>query len=153
MKKCLTVIFLIWSGYLFAQKKPYAIWKTLKDVKIKTQYDATKKYEVDVPIFGNKVKALHGKIITVKGYLLPIEAYTKQGFFILSALPYNLCYFCGASGPETVMEVTAKRKIKYSDKPIVLRGKLLLNAKDVDHLMYRLENAVVVKPQFETIQK
>lgn len=148
MKQLLTIclIILLYTATTQAQN-PYATWKLLKDVKIKTKYDPVKKYEVDVPIFGNKVKAMHGKTITIKGYLIPIEAYTKQGFFILSALPYNLCYFCGGAGPDTVMEVATKQKIKYTDKPIILRGKLLLNANDVDHLMYRLQGAKVVETE------
>ncbi|EAY24319.1 hypothetical protein [Microscilla marina] len=146
MKKLLILIYFIALGSpgLYAQN-PYAVWKTLKDTQIKTKYDSQKRYEVDIPLFGSKVKALNGKSITIKGYLIPIEAYTKQGFFILSALPYNLCYFCGGAGPETVMEVTSQQKIKYTDKPIVLKGILKLNATNPNHLMYRLQNAVVVR--------
>ncbi|WP_299457861.1 hypothetical protein [uncultured Microscilla sp.] len=146
MKKLLILIYFIALGSpgLYAQN-PYAVWKTLKDIQIKTKYDSQKRYEVDIPLFGSKVKALNGKSITIKGYLIPIEAYTKQGFFILSALPYNLCYFCGGAGPETVMEVTSTQKIKYTDKPIVLKGILKLNATDPNHLLYRLQNAVVVR--------
>jgi hypothetical protein len=143
-KKVILIALFTFAHVAIYAQNPYRLWKTLKDIQIKTKYDPEKKYEVDIPVFGSKVKALNGKTITIKGYLIPIEAYTKQGFFILSALPYNLCYFCGGAGPETVMEVTAKQKIKYSDKPIILRGKLRLNAQDPDHLMYRLENAVVV---------
>lgn len=144
-KVILTIALLVFVSMTLYAQKPYDLWKTLKDIQIKTKYDSEKKYQVDIPVFGNKVKALDGKTVVIKGYLIPIEAYTKQGFFILSALPYNLCYFCGGAGPETVMEVTTKQKVKYSDKPIVLKGRLKLNAQDPDHLMYRLQNAVIVR--------
>lgn len=61
-----------------------------------------------------------------------------------SAYPYNMCFFCGGAGPETVMEVTANDPVKYSTSRITLRGKLQLNDADINKLMYQLTDAELV---------
>jgi hypothetical protein len=125
---------------------PEAIWKTLGKVAFKMKKDELMGYDVEIPIFSKEVKALAGQTITIKGYIIPVEGYKAQGYFVFSAYPYNLCYFCGGAGKETVMEVFTKKgtTIKYTAKPITIRGKLVLNAKDINKLMYLLEDAVLV---------
>jgi len=99
-----------------------------------------------VPVFSDEVKALENKEITIKGYIIPVEGYKSHKEFIFSAFPYNLCFFCGGAGPETVMEVSAVEGVKYSTEPIILKGKLELNSKDINRLMYSLSNARMVSP-------
>lgn len=113
-------------------------WESLADVKFKSRM--VDGYEIDSPVFGSKVKALQSKQIYLKGYVLPLEVGDKKQF-IFSLYPYNLCYFCGGAGPETVVEVQAKSPIAYCIKPIIIKGRLRLNAKDYNHLMYILEDA------------
>lgn len=120
-------------------------WETLSQVTIQTKWDANHRYQFDYPIFSKSVKSLEGKEITVKGYIIPLEEMQGQKFFILSALPFNLCYFCGGAGPETVMEVNSLKEIPYTSKPITIRGIIKLNDSDFNHLMYILSNAVLVE--------
>lgn len=123
------------------------MWATLSKVTFKKVYDDIIGYEKDVPIFSKAIKALNGKEITIKGYIIPVEGYKKQNYFVFSAFPYNMCYFCGGAGPETVMEVFTPKgtSIKYTAKPITIKGKLVLNSKDVSKLMYLLDEATLVK--------
>ena len=125
-----------------AQNSYEGVWKTLGKVSFKTKKQD--KYEIDYPVFSSEVKALQGKTIVVKGYIIPLSELDGQSYFVFSALPYNLCYFCGSAGPETVMEVYSRQKIPYTSKPIKMKGKLRLNNTDSDHLMYILEDAVKV---------
>lgn len=118
-----------------------SVWKTLANVKYKTRYDEVLKYEVDYPDFAEEIEALEGKTIEVKGYMVPLEEYLGSKFFVLSALPYNVCFFCGAAGPETVMEIYTKVEIDFTEKPVRLKGRLELNDNDYDHLMYILRDA------------
>ena len=60
-----------------------------------------------------KSRPLPGKEIVIKGYIIPVEGYKSHKEFILSAFPYNMCFFCGGAGPETVMEVEASEPVKY----------------------------------------
>lgn len=129
------------------QQNPEGMWKKLSNVTFKTKKDPMLGYDVDIPIFGKEVKALAGKTIEIRGYIIPVEGYRAQGYFVFSAYPYNLCYFCGGAGPETVMEVFTKKgtTVKYTAKPITIKGKLVLNSKDVNKLMYLLEGATLVE--------
>jgi hypothetical protein len=60
---------------------------------------------------------------------------------MLSSLPLNACFFCGVGGPETVIEVNLKSPVKYTDKPVEIRGVLELNDTDPDKMIYQLNSA------------
>ncbi|MEM6265451.1 MAG: hypothetical protein AAGI38_23315 [Bacteroidota bacterium] len=119
------------------------VWRTLFKVGYDKVVDKDLGYEVMYPIFPEEVMALNGKEITITGYIIPLE--DDIGYFAFSAFPYENCFFCGNAGMETVMEVYAKKPLKYSPKAITIRGKLKINEEDiVSHLMYILEDAVLV---------
>ncbi len=123
-----------------AQSSP-PLWKTLAKITYKKEYDDLLGFKVDVPVFSDDIKALAGKEVTVKGYIIPTEGYKSHTEFIFSAFPYSMCFFCGGAGPETVMEVYSKDPIKYTTDPIIIKGKLELNDSDVNRLMYILKDA------------
>jgi len=123
------------------------VWKTLEKVTYKKHFDETLGLYVDKPVFSSIIKKLNKKTVTVKGYIIPLEGYQDQNYFVFSKFPYNMCFFCGGAGPETVMEVEMKKgkEIKYTSKMITITGKLNLNDDNVDRLMYILEDASIVK--------
>jgi len=84
-------------------------------------------------------------MVEVSGYIVPVEGYKSHTEFVFSAYPYNMCFFCGGAGPETVMEVTSTEPVKYSTERIKLRGRLTLNSDDINRLMYVLTEATVIK--------
>lgn len=115
-------------------------WKTLSKITFKKEYNEMMGFKVDVPVFSGDVLALDGKEITIRGYIIPVEGYRSHQEFIFSAYPYNLCFFCGGAGPETVMEVYAKGPIPYTAEPITIKGKLELNSDDINRLIYALRD-------------
>lgn len=121
------------------------VWKTLGKISYKKEYDEVMGFKIDKPVFGEQIKALDGKEITIKGYIIPVEGYKSHKEFIFSAFPYSMCFFCGGAGPETVMEVEATEGIKYSADAIVLKGTLKLNDKDINRLMFKMVNAKLIK--------
>jgi len=121
------------------------VWKTLAKISYKKDYDELLGFKVDKPVFSEDVKALAGQEIVLKGYIIPVQGYESQTEFIFSAFPYNMCFFCGGAGPETVVEVVANEGIKYTADPIVIKGKLNLNDKDVNRLMYQLTDVTLQK--------
>jgi len=125
-----------------AKKK--SLWKTLGKITYKKKYDELMGFKIDIPVFSDPIKKLDGKEVEVKGYIIPVEGYKSHKEFILSAFPYNMCFFCGGAGPETVMEVEATEGVEYSAEQVVLRGKLKLNDDDINRLMYLLTDAVLV---------
>jgi hypothetical protein len=134
--------FLIASGSLQAQE---GIWKTLSRITYKKEYNELMGFKVDVPVFSPEVKKLEGKVVTVRGYIIPVEGYKSHTEFVFSAFPYSMCFFCGGAGPETVMEIYAKRPVEYSAEAITLRGKLSLNDSDINRLIYAMTDVELVK--------
>lgn len=134
------VIFVALSSVTFAQdSKNNSMWKTLSRITYKKEYDEMLGFKVDVPVFSQEVLALEGTEVTITGYIIPVEGYKSHKEFIFSAYPYNMCFFCGGAGPETVMEVMALEPVPYTADPITIKGKLHLNATDINRLMYSLE--------------
>ena len=144
MKKTLLigVVFLFGaSSNLLSQQNT---WKTLAKISFKKQYDELMGFKVDVPVFSEDIVNLNGQEVTIKGYIIPVEGYKSHKEFIFSAFPYNMCFFCGGAGPETVMEVLAKNPVEYTAEQVTLKGKLELNDSDINRLMYALNDAEVV---------
>ena len=73
--------------------------------------------------------------------MVPFENGMKGTHFILSSLPLNACFFCGVGGPETVIEIFLKTAVTYTDKPVEIKGKLILNDSNPDKMVYILEAA------------
>jgi hypothetical protein len=122
-----------------------SLWKTLAKITYKKEMDDFLGFKIDKPVFSEEIKALNGKEVTVKGFIIPVEGYKSHKEFILSAFPYSMCFFCGGAGPESVMEVTSNDAVEYSAESVVLKGKLTLNSDDVNKLMYSLTEARLVK--------
>lgn len=135
------VLFILTASVL-AQEVNY--WKHMADVEIKIKPDPSGKYEVEYPIFGEKARTINGEMISLKGYMVPLKEFTGHRYFVLSAYPFNMCFFCGAAGPETVIEVYSKEEIEFTDDKIIISGRLKLNTDNPDHLMYLLEDAFLI---------
>ena len=144
IKSLLALVFLGFAISSFAQSESNT-WKTLSKITYKKEYDELMGFKVDVPVFSEDIKAMAGKEINIKGYIIPVEGYKSHTEFIFSAFPYAMCFFCGGAGPETVMEVTSIEPIKYTADQIEIKGKLELNDSDVNRLMYILTDVKLVK--------
>jgi hypothetical protein len=145
MKNYLTTSLLILMTLSVIAQSNDNVWNTLSKITFKKEYDELLGFKVDVPVFSEEVLALENQEVIIKGYIIPVEGYKSHKEFIFSAFPYNLCFFCGGAGPETVMEVFAIESVKYTTDPIYLKGKLELNASDINRLMYALNNAEQIK--------
>ncbi len=119
------------------------VWSTLSMVEFKQSYDDVYGILVEKAEVSPITMALNGKEIEVEGYIIPLTGKVGQSHFMLSALPQNICFFCGGAGPETAMEVYMKgeTKMEYSDQKVKVRGILNINAKDALSLLYTLQEA------------
>lgn len=98
------------------------------------------------PFFADEVRNLNGKWIQITGFLVPIDH--SSGFYALSANPYSSCFFCGNSGPESVIDMRMKGKPQLPqgvDNVIAVTGRLRLNEHSFYELTYILEEAELVK--------
>lgn len=121
-------------------------WKTLSDVQFTDRYSAEVDANYFYPHFGSSVRALEGKDVYIKGYMLAIEP--KKRIFILSKNPFASCFFCGNGGPESIVELNLKLgnpKFKM-DQIVTIKGVLRLNKNDMYQCNYILDNADVYKP-------
>lgn len=139
----LVFVLLSVASSTFAQED--SVWKKLAKITYKQEYNELFGFKVDIPVFSDQIKTMEGQEIEVKGYIIPIEGYKSHKEFMFSAFPYNMCFFCGGAGPETVMEVTASEPIEYSAEQIRIKGKLVLNDDDINRMMYILEDVVLIK--------
>ena len=144
MRPLFLLLFVLSSVFATAQSDAASVWKDLAKITYEKKYDELLGFKVDVPVFGKDVQAMEGEMIEISGYIVPVEGYKSHKEFVFSAFPYNMCFFCGGAGPETVMEVTANEPVKYSTERITLRGRLRLNNENINQLMYLLEDAEMV---------
>jgi hypothetical protein len=150
MKKLLlsTLFLLAVTLTVFAQKASDMkgnTWQTLSLVTFDSKFDEMLGIDIQVPKFSPAVKKIEGQTIELQGYILPLEGKRSQKYFIFSAYPYNLCFFCGGAGPETVAEVYCKESIQYTTKMIRIKGKLSLNKTgDMNKMIYILTDVELV---------
>lgn len=137
-----TIVFFLGIGGVQAQEKN--AWKTLAKVKIEKRFDEVLNYEVDYPTFSKEVESLNGKEITLEGWMIPLDELRGKNYFVLSALPFANCFFCGGAGPETVLEVFLKKDLSFTEKRIKVKGKLSINPDDPLKLMYILQEAEII---------
>jgi hypothetical protein len=124
------------------QAQELNFWQVLAEVGFKKTQLATG--EMEVPVFSNHLKTYYGKKIKLKGFVIPVSETGDESKFMLSSLPFNVCYFCGAAGPETIVEVETNQKVKFTSAAIWMEGILFLNEKDPDHHIYILKSARII---------
>jgi hypothetical protein len=125
------------SGYTF-NEAIYAInsvnndpqpitWDSLKHVKYVVKFNKQYQTNFQYPVFSFDIKSLKGKELYISGYLIPLDV--SQGLYAISRNPYASCYFCGKSGPESVISLKFKTKPpRYKlDTFKTMKGTLFLN--------------------------
>lgn len=116
-------------------------WDTLKDVKYR------KKFYMEIgqfflyPTFGKSLKELNGKIVSISGYVIPVD--TEGDYYVVSKFPMAQCFFCGGAGPETIVMLNFKAKPRRM-RPVKHRlssVRIRLNADRIDELNFILDEA------------
>jgi hypothetical protein len=113
-------------------------WKTFAQVELTRSSDRI------APRFSEALAALDQREVKVQGFMLPLDMGEKHALFILSAVPPT-CGFCMPGGPETVVEVHAKRPLAYTEAPVTVSGKLSVLKAEPSGIFYRLTDAVAGK--------
>lgn len=83
-------------------------WKLLSKVKFRTDYIEDLGAYYMKPKLSREVQAYEGKEVILSGYFIPFNE--QKMFFILSRYPLSSCYFCGAAGPESVVELQLRTR-------------------------------------------
>lgn len=132
-------------GALKEKEETEITWTTLTDITYTRKFNKKEEMYFMYPTFGSSVKKLEGKTVTIRGYMIPIDETGE--YYVISAKPMAQCFFCGGSGPESLIELDFRKKGKRfkTDEIRTLRGVLKLNPEDVEHLNYILTSVEVVK--------
>jgi hypothetical protein len=128
----------------FGQQNSF--WQTLAEVGFEQRKDKSG-YSYEAPLFSQNLRRWNGKKIKLKGYVIPVGEVGDPKKFMLSSLPFNVCYFCGAAGPETVVQVEAERPVEFTTKSVVMEGIIFLNDNDPDQHIYILKAAKILTTQ------
>ncbi|MFK7972039.1 MAG: DUF3299 domain-containing protein [Bacteroidia bacterium] len=117
-------------------------WKILES----TTYEYTPRPDQfdfeGAPVFPDQVKALDGKKVRIKGYLIPLDV---DGWdWALSAFPFSSCFFCGGAGKESVMSLQVKKPLSLSADEVREFVGILRLQTDPDGLTFVLEQAKLV---------
>ena len=123
----------------FSQKE--ISWETLTDVEFTDKWSDEVQAYFYYPEFGPSVKVLEGKEVILKGFMLPLGV--NGDFHILSRNPYAACFFCGAAGPESIVELKLQSGHPRfrMDQVVMMKGTFKLNQDDIDQCNYILEDA------------
>ena len=119
-------------------------WEQLMNIKYKLKYYEELETEMYAPVFNKALKAIDGKEVTIKGYVIPIEVESEM--MALSANSYSSCFFCGKASPASVISLHLKKyKFYKADTFKKFRGTLHLNYDDPNEFYYILKDAVPVR--------
>jgi len=111
-----------------------------KFVRCKLDYDEEKgTYSIRLT---PEVKALDGKTITVRGFILPMDGSDRTQHFLISRNT-PVCLYCPPGAPNEVVEVQTLRTVPWTDKIVSVTGKLRLINDEEKALFFRMENAQV----------
>ena len=145
MRKKIVSIIVLGLLYFNFSAQNIITWELLKNVEFDEIWSEEFQAYYMVPKFSNAVKAMDGKEVQIRGFIIPVDI--VQDYYVLSANPYSSCFFCGQAGPESVMEIQMVKKYEglRMDQVITFKGKLILNADDIYQLNYILEDAEIIE--------
>lgn len=125
MKKLALLLFMCLGLIGFAQER--LSWNTFERLNFEEVYEPTTASWVQVPVWTEELKQWDGKLVKITGYIIALDAVNSQ--YALSAFPFSSCFFCGAAGPESVLELDLKHQQEYlTDEVITFKGVLELNS-------------------------
>jgi hypothetical protein len=140
----ISILSLSFFSFTLLDEPTKVTWETLRDVTFKKKWSAEESMFILYPTFGAKVANLKDKEVVLTGYMIPVDV--DANVYVLSANPYSSCFFCGGAGPESVVQVKFKKTTKRfnTDDRVTVKGKLKLNADDINELNYILEGCDVI---------
>jgi len=122
-------------------------WTTLAMVNSESKFDDMMGMIIKTATPTPIAEALNGKDIEIRGYIIALSAKSDLKHFMFSRYPQNMCFFCGAAGPESAMQVFLKEgdSINFTADKVILKGTLSIQKGDSSGLIYTLLNAELLK--------
>ncbi|WP_406825724.1 hypothetical protein [Pedobacter sp. KACC 23697] len=127
MKKYMPVLLVLISITTFAQVAVHTETRTSTWNLIGLKYDKQVKPLVWQAVFPPALKAMHNKVIQLPGYIIPTKVGNSFKEFMFSMVPVASCPYCGTGDIPSMIEVKALKPINWTDAPITLQGKFIIN--------------------------
>lgn len=127
MKKYITVLLILNSFTAVAQVNVHTDMRTPTWSLIGLKYDKQVKPLVWQAVFPPALKAIHNKIIELPGYIIPTKVGNNFSEFMFSIVPLASCPYCGTGDIPSMIEVKTLKAITWTDEPITLKGKFIIN--------------------------
>jgi hypothetical protein len=124
-----------YSSTLLPERAGVVSWRTLAKVTPVKQGGRM------VNEFAPEVLSLDQRDAKVQGFMIPLDMGDQQKRFLLSAVPPH-CSFCMPAGPDAVVEIVARKPVKFALEPIVVSGRFVVLKDDATGLLYRLTDAI-----------
>lgn len=106
-----------------------ALWRDLAEVRVGAALE-----------FSDRIKALAGKPVSLRGFMVSLTDGGPQRRFILAANPVG-CPACERPGPASMLHVQVQSPAVETRDPVLVSGTLRLKPRE--GLFYRLERASV----------
>ncbi|QIL40733.1 hypothetical protein G7074_16575 [Pedobacter sp. HDW13] len=78
-------------------------------------------------VFPPALKAINHKVIELPGYIIPTRVGNTFTEFMLSVVPIASCPYCGTGDIPSMVEVKMLKPIKWTDTPVLIKGKFEIN--------------------------
>lgn len=92
--------------------------------------------------FSKGIKAMVGKEITLKGFMLPLESSEKFTHFILSKRTPT-CQFCPPGTPTEIIDVFTDKKVAWDENMVTVTGTFSLENNQDLGMFFKLNHAVL----------
>ena len=123
-----------YSTQVLPDQQGVVSWKSLAKV------EPVKQGAVMVPRFSKEILDLDKQSVRIQGFILALDMGEQQKHFLISAVPPH-CSFCLPAGPDAIVEVFAKKPVRYGMEPITVAGKLAVLRNDPSGVLYQLTEA------------
>ncbi|WP_316848985.1 hypothetical protein [Pedobacter agri] len=129
MKKITAIVLLVLTSVLItqAQVKVHKDMRTANWNLIGLRYEKQVEPLKWVSIFPPELMALNNKVIELPGYIYPTKVGSKFSEFLLSIVPIESCPFCGTGDIPSMVEVKMATPLPFTEKPIKIKGKFVIN--------------------------
>jgi len=140
---CALAVFAYFAGNVVQKPAPRRsleaddfIWKTFRQCKLSS--DPNFSYNIS---YTPEVKEMGGRVITVSGFMMPLEAKGTMRHFLLSKRAPT-CAFCPPGEPNEIIEVFASKPLSWSEDLVTFNGRLQLPNDRKKGIFFQLKDAL-----------
>ena len=109
MRIALYLMFMLMSTNISAQVR--VRWSSFERLQFEEVFEKETSMWILRPKWTDKDRELDGQLVEITGYVIALDVLSDD--YALSAFPFASCFFCGAAGPESVMELKLANKMEY----------------------------------------